>query len=156
MSRRTERISRLIQQVVGQIILERISDPRIDPARVSVTRVEVSGELTTAKVFCSVLGTEPEQRTALRGLQHAAGRIQALLNERVALRFTPVLTFVADRQFKQSLTTLTLIQQAMDEIRQQEQARLEGQTPPADQTQEPPKAESPENPADEESQDQGT
>lgn len=120
MSRRTERLARLIQQVVGQIILERISDPRIDPARVSVTRVEVAPDLTSAKVFCSVLGREGEQRSALRGLQHAAGRIQGLLAERVVLRFTPVLRFVMDKQFKQSLTTLTLIQQAMEEIRQQE------------------------------------
>jgi ribosome-binding factor A len=129
MSRRIERIDRLIQQVVGQIILERINDPRVDPARVSVTRVEVAPDLTTAKVFCSVLGTDAQQRTAIRALQHAAGRIQALVHERVQLRFTPVLTFVADRQFKQSLTTLTLIQQAMDEIRQQEQAN--GPQPPA-------------------------
>ena len=130
MSRRTERVARLIQQVVGQIILERISDPRVDPARVSVTRVEVASDLTSAKVFCSVLGKESEQRTALRALQHAAGRIQALLNERVALRFTPVLRFVADKQFKQSLTTLALIQQAMQEIHEQEESQGLSGPPP--------------------------
>ncbi len=123
MSRRTERVAHLIQQVVAQIILERISDPRINPARVSVTRVEVAPDLTSAKVFCSVIGTESEQRTALRALQHAAGRIQGLLHDRTELRFTPVLSFIADKQFKQSLTTLALIQQAMEEIRQQEQEK---------------------------------
>jgi ribosome-binding factor A len=129
MSRRTERVARLIQQVVGQIILERISDPRVDPARVSVTRVEMASDLTNAKVFCSVLGKESEQRTALRALQHAAGRIQALLHERVALRFTPILRFVEDKQFKQSLTTLALIQQAMQEIHEQEEAQGNSEPP---------------------------
>jgi ribosome-binding factor A len=151
MSRRTERVARLIQQVVGQIILERINDPRVDPARVSVTRVEVAPDLTSAKVFCSVLGSDAEQRTALRALQHAAGRIQALLHERVQLRFTPVLRFVEDRQFKQSLTTLTLIQQAMDESRQQDEIRQQEQTPAGPQ---PPAREAGEEPEDPEAVDE--
>jgi ribosome-binding factor A len=152
MSRRTERVARLLQQVVGQIILERINDPRVEPARVSVTRVEVAPDLTSAKVFCSVLGSDAEQRTALRALQHAAGRIQGLLHERVQLRFTPVLRFVADRQFKQSLTTLALIQRAMDEIRQQEQSQ-DGPQPPAQDLQQKPQDEKA---ADEESSEDQT
>ena len=118
-------MGRLVQQTVGQIILERLSDPRLDPAKVSVTRVEVADDMTRAKVFCSVLGSDAEQRTALRALQSAAGRIQALMMRQVHLRFTPVLQFVPDVQFKKSLTTLTLIQRAMDEIRQQEAEQAE-------------------------------
>lgn len=121
MSRRTERVARLVQQTIGEIILRRISDPRIDPARVSVTRVEVSEDTARAKVFCSTIGTEAEQRTALRALQHAAGRIQEMMAKQITLRNMPVLQFVADEQFKKTLTTLALIQGAMDEIRQQEQ-----------------------------------
>ena len=120
MTRRTDRVGRLVQQTVGRIILKRLSDPRIDPATVSVTRVEVAEDMTRAKVYCSVLGTDSQQRTVLRALQSAAGRIQALMARQVHLRFTPVLQFVPDVQFKKSLTTLSLIQQAMDEIRQQE------------------------------------
>lgn len=123
MKRRTERVARLIQEVVGNIILARISDPRVDPARLSVTRVEVTEDLTRAKVYCSVMGTEAEQRNAIRALGHAAGRIQDLMMQQISLRNTPVLDFVNDVQFKKSLTTLALIQQAMDEIRQQEEAR---------------------------------
>ncbi|NQU75610.1 MAG: 30S ribosome-binding factor RbfA [Planctomycetes bacterium] len=122
MSRRTERIGRLIQQTVGEIILERISDPRIDPARVSVTRVEVVEDLNRAKVYCSVLGSQSQQRTAMRALQHAAGHIQELMMRQIRLRFTPILEFVADERFKKSLATLAAIQQAMEELRQQEQA----------------------------------
>lgn len=123
MSRRTERVGRLIQQTVGEIVLRRISDPRIDPARVSITRVEVTEDMTRAKVYCSTMGTEVEQRNALRGLQHAAGRIQAMMMQEISLRNTPVLHFVADERFKKTLTTLALIQSAMEEIRQDEEAR---------------------------------
>ena len=125
MSRRTERVARLIQQTIGEIVLRRISDPRIDPARVSVTRVEVVEDMTRAKVYCSTMGTEAEQRNALRALQHAAGRIQAMMMEKISLRNTPVLQFVADERFKKTLTTLALIQSAMEEIRQEEEARGE-------------------------------
>ena len=120
MSRRTERIARLIQQTVGRIILERINDPRINPAKVSVTRVEVADDMNRAKIYCSVIGSDSQQRTALRGLQHAAGRIQELMAGQVRLRFTPILEFVLDVQFKKSLNTLAMIQQAMEELRQQE------------------------------------
>ena len=134
MGRRTDRIGRLIQQTVGQIILERLSDPRIDPATVSVTRVEVADDLASAKVYCSVIGEPAQERTALRALQHAAGRIQELMMRQITLRSTPVLQFVADEQFKKSLTTLALIQEAMEEIRQAEQASDERADEQADET----------------------
>jgi len=121
MSRRTERVARLVQQTIGEIILSRISDPRIDPAKVSVTRVEVSDDTTRAKVYCSAMGTDAEQRNAIRALQHAAGRIQEMMMQQITLRNTPVLRFVHDERFKKTLTTLALIQGAMDEIRRQEQ-----------------------------------
>ena len=118
-----ERVSRLIQQVVAEIILERLNDPRIDPARVSVTRVEVAEDFTRAKVFFSVMGsTEAEDRNVERALRHAGGRIQELMMNEISLRFTPILEFVLDVQFKKSLTTLTLISQAMRELHEREQA----------------------------------
>jgi len=131
MRRRAERVSSLIRDVVGELLLSKISDPRVDPARVSVTHVEVAEDLTVAKVFISVTGdprrTESEnakeQTLAVRALQHAAGRIQELMMRQISLRFTPRLEFVEDEKFKKTLKTYQIIQQAMDEIRQKEQAK---------------------------------
>ncbi len=123
MSRKTDRASRALQQAIGSAILERLSDPRIDPAKVSVTRVEVADDMTRAKVFFSAIGDAAEQRTVQRALQSAAGRIQTLMMERVRMRATPVLRFLPDTQFKKSLTTLALIQQAMEELEQDERGR---------------------------------
>jgi len=116
MSRRTERIGSLIRTAVGEILLTRLSDPRLDPAKVSVTRVEVPEDLLTAKVNVSILGTEAYQRTAMRALQHAAGHVQEMLADRLTLRHTPVLSFHLDSGFKKTLETLEIIQKAMDEI----------------------------------------
>jgi ribosome-binding factor A len=131
MSRRTQRVGNLVRQTLGEILLSKLSDPRIDPARTSITRVEVPEDLLTAKVFVSVLGTEGQQSRTVRALQHAAGHLQELLRDRVALRHTPVLSFQLDTQFKKTLETLGIIQQAMDEIHEKEQARQgEGQADP--------------------------
>jgi ribosome-binding factor A len=117
MSRRSERVANVIRNTVGQLLLTKLSDPRIDPALVSVTRVVVPEDLLTAKVYVSVVGTESQQRTALRALRHAAGRIQELMMQQIQLRYTPVLDFALDEQFKKTLQTYLLIDQAMAEIR---------------------------------------
>lgn len=122
MSRRIERINSLIRETIGQVLLSKLSDPRIDPARTTVTRVEVPEDLLTARVYVSIIGTEPEQRTVLRALQHAAGRIQAEMMQRVRLRHTPVLDFVLDTKYKKTIETLKIIEQVADEIRRKDEA----------------------------------
>jgi len=137
MSRRTERINNLIRNVIGELLLAKMSDPRIDPARVSITRVEASEDLTSAKVFVSVIGTEAQQRNTLRALRHAAGRLQDLMMRQIELRYTPVLDFILDVNFKKTLKTLQLIQQAMAEIDRKKQAEKGGATPQADAEEDP-------------------
>jgi len=122
MSRRIERVNSLIRETIGQVLLSKLSDPRIDPVRTTVTRVEVPEDLLTARVYVSIIGTEPEQRTVLRALQHAAGRIQAEMMQRVRLRHTPVLDFVLDTKYKKTIETLKIIEQVADEIRRKDEA----------------------------------
>jgi len=123
MNRRTERVGNLIRNILGQLLLTKLSDPRIDPAKTSITRVEVPEDLLTARVFVSVIGTDAEQRRALNGLHHAAGHLQELMGRQLELRNTPILEFALDVKFKKTLQTLDLIRQAMDDIRRKEEAR---------------------------------
>jgi ribosome-binding factor A len=123
MTRRTQRIESLIRKTIGTLLISKMSDPRIDPARTSITRVEVPADLLTAKVFISVMGTEAEQRTTLRALQHASGHVQQLMMREIELRNTPILTFELDVQFKKTVETLAVIQQAMEELRRKEELR---------------------------------
>ena len=123
MSRRTERVGNLIRSTIGELLLSKISDPRIDPARTSITRVVVSEDLLAAKVYVSVLGTEHQQRTTIRALAHAAGHIQELMMRKIQLRNTPILSFEPDTRFKKTLETYSVIQKAMDEIKQKEQLK---------------------------------
>ena len=123
MSRRTKRLSSLIRSVVGELLVGRLSDPRIDPVRTSITQVEVPEDLLTAKVYVSVMGTEAQQRNTIRALCSAAGRIQEMMIERIKLRHTPVLEFMLDTKYKKTLETLQRIQSAMDEIHQKEEEK---------------------------------
>ena len=120
MTRRTERIGSLIRSTLGELLLAKLSDPRVDPAKTSVTRVEIQEDLLAAKVYVSVMGTEGEQRRTIRALAHAAGHVQELLARKIRLRHTPILEFVLDTDFKKTLKTYELIQQAMAEIREKQ------------------------------------
>ena len=102
-------------------MLTKLSDPRLDPARTTITNVTVSEDLASAKVYVSVIGSQADQRKALAALKHAAGHLQELMMQKVSLRQTPVLNFILDTDFKKALETLEIIDQAMAEIRSREQ-----------------------------------
>jgi len=123
MSHKTKRLSSLIRSTLGQALLTRMSDPRFDPVRTSITRVEVSGDLRTATVYVSVSGDEKLERLTVAALKHAAGYLQDQLMERVRLRHTPVLTFEIDTAFKKTQETLDILSEVGREIREKEEAR---------------------------------
>ncbi len=115
-SRRQEKVARIIKEGVCDAILHHLSDPRIQ-GFVSVTRVEVSPDLRNAYVFLSIFGAEEKaQALTFVAIQHARRRIQSLLAPRIQSKFCPVLHFEMDEQFKKTLETMRLIDQAMSEI----------------------------------------
>ena len=95
------------------MLVAELSDPRIGFA--TLTRVEVSSDLRSAHVFVSILGTEAEQRTALRGLQSARKRIRGTLGERLALRRVPEVSFHLDPGVKRSIRMASLLSALAEE-----------------------------------------
>lgn len=93
--KRTDRINALLQRVLAQLISEELRDPRIPFA--TVTSVEVTGDLRTARVHVSFLGDEEAGREAMRALDGAKPYLRHELGERTDLRAIPTLTFVEDR-----------------------------------------------------------
>ena len=109
-SRRAQKAAEAIREVVGMAILADLNDPRV--CDVTVTYVEVSGDLRHAKVHVSVMGDETKQNLSLRGLQSAAGFLQAKVAARVDLRYTPRLQFILDQGVKRSIE----ISRILDEV----------------------------------------
>lgn len=110
-SHRSLRIAEAIREVVSSAILFEVSDPRV--RAVTVLRAEVSGDLRNATVYVSIMGSEQEQQVALKGLQHAAGFLQARVAARLQTRFTPVLTFKRDDSVKKSIAMSRLIDETL-------------------------------------------
>ena len=82
---------------------------------VTVTYVEVSGDLRHAKVHVSVMGTETKQELSVRGLQNAAGFLQSKIANRVEMRYTPKLSFVLDQGVKRSIEISRILKQVLPE-----------------------------------------
>lgn len=87
-------------QLALSSILRSIKDPRVNQGMISVTHVEVAGDLRTAKVWLSVYGLTDEKQF-LKGLKSASGWIRRELSAAVALRQTPQLTFLLDHSIEQ-------------------------------------------------------
>lgn len=94
--RRTKlrRTDEMLREAVAELILTRVSDPRI--GFVSVTGVKISPELDTARVFVTILGDVAARESSMKGLKSAAPYLQAELNKRVKLRRMPRLRFLYD------------------------------------------------------------
>ena len=132
---RTERVASVIQRVVGDALTHRLSDPRLSPLT-SVTRVEVSGDLQFAKVRVSVMGSEPEQRKTMAGLNSALRFVQSLVARELQTRVCPRLSFHLDPSIKGALETNRLIDESMAELRCRQPAEEDGEpeeTPEAEE-----------------------
>lgn len=93
-SRRSERVSALLQQAIAGLLIRGIKDPRV--SGVTITGVDVSPDLRHAAVFYRVLGEAGDARRAQDGLEHAAGYIQGVVGRELRLRYTPELRFEFD------------------------------------------------------------
>ena len=97
-SRRLLKAAQAIREVVSMAILTELRDPRVK--YVTVTKVEVLPDMKQAKVYVTIMGEETQQRLSLRGLQNAAGFLQAKIAERIDTRYTPRLEFLLDEGAK--------------------------------------------------------
>ena len=116
MSRRQEKVIRVIKETVSDIISNRLSDPRITGI-ISVTKVDVSPDLRNADVYLSIMATKDDaaSRRAFEAVSHAAKHIQALLGKKMTSKFCPRLHFKDDKHFKETLETLAAISRAAKE-----------------------------------------
>jgi len=97
MYKRSDRVGDMIRQVVGEMLLRDLSDPRL--SSVTLTGVKVTEDLKQATVFFSAMGEPSQEDAALHGLQSASGYIKKRLGRELRLRFVPDLLFKVDRSF---------------------------------------------------------
>ena len=91
---RIEKLQELIKQEMSKMLLKELKDPRI--GFVTVTDVEMTGDLREAKIYVSIMGGEEQVKSSLEGLQSALGFIRREIGHRIRLRFTPEISFALD------------------------------------------------------------
>jgi ribosome-binding factor A len=111
MSRRTRQLGEFVKEEVMEIVRREVNDPRI--GFMSITRVDVSDDLRSARIFVSVFGTDEEREETMKALRSAAGYIRRLLKPRMHTRQIPELDFRDDRSMEHAAS----IARTLNEVR---------------------------------------
>ena len=100
MSLKQERMSERLHQILSQLLLTEIADPRLQD--ITVTEVTLDPELMVAKVYVSAMGDENRESEVMTGLRRAGGYLRREVGKRIRLRHTPELHFKWDSTLAQA------------------------------------------------------
>ncbi len=114
MSRRMERLNDLIRDELSDLILREVRDPRLG-GLISITRVETAPDLSTARVFVSIMAEPDEQAEAMKALNAAASFFHRELKHRIDIRRVPFLIFRHDTSIEKGAEMLSMINQVEHE-----------------------------------------
>lgn len=108
-TKRTKRLNSLLKEVLTEVIRENVRNPNVSTL-FTITGVDITKDLTLAKVYISVIGTDEERKLTLEALQSAAGFISVLASKKVTMRHFPTLTFKLDTSVDQHMRIDSLLQ----------------------------------------------
>ncbi|MBI2204137.1 MAG: 30S ribosome-binding factor RbfA [Candidatus Rokubacteria bacterium] len=105
--KRLDRVNQLIKEEISLLLQRELKDPRL--GFVSVTEVETSKDLRSAKVFVSVLGGDEQWKASMAALVSARGFVRHWLRQHLDLRVTPDLEFRPDRSMEHAARIQALL-----------------------------------------------
>jgi ribosome-binding factor A len=114
-SRRPEQVAETLRQVITDALAREVRDPRV--GFVTVTSVQVTNELSHARVLVAVPGEDADKERALEGLRSAAGFLRSRAARALTTRTVPELHF----EFDKGLEHAVRINQLLNAIRQEDQ-----------------------------------
>jgi ribosome-binding factor A len=92
--KRSDRVADLVRKEISEMLVKTIKDPRI--GFITITRVAVTEDCRSARVYYSVVGTVAERERSMEGLNSAKGYIRRELGHRMRLKHTPEIVFQFD------------------------------------------------------------
>ena len=110
-SQRARRVGDEIQRDLAELLRTEVKDPRVGP--VTITAVEVSADLSHAKIFVTHLAGREHADTAVTALQHTAGFLRSALARRLRLYTVPQLHFAYDDSIENGMKLSQLIDDAV-------------------------------------------
>jgi ribosome-binding factor A len=102
------RIDEVMRKVISSAIASDLEDPRI--GFVTVTHVQTSPDLRSARVFVSVLGDDADREETLAALRSSHGKLQAAIAREVRIKHTPTLKFSYDDSLERGVRLTRLLE----------------------------------------------
>ena len=118
-TRRIARLNDAFREEISDLLLRQVKDPRLT-GFITITRVETSADLSHARVYVSVMGSEEDRNEAMRGLEAAASFLRREIGHRVSLRRAPELRFHRDDSIEQGARVLDLLDEVAEPTTDQE------------------------------------
>jgi ribosome-binding factor A len=125
-TRRSERLAGEIRDEIARMVASELKDPRL--GFVTVTRVELTGDLRYARVYVGALG-EDAGGESLAVLRRAAGFVRREIGRRLRVRFSPEIDFRYDRGLEATDRVARALAEAEAETRQRTPSEGEGDEP---------------------------
>jgi ribosome-binding factor A len=104
---RARRLAAEIQRELTELLRRDVKDERI--GNVTITAVDVTADLRSAKVYYLIFGKEGTDPAVQRGLTSAAGFLRNALSKSLMIRYTPMLTFELDTSIEHGVRLTQLI-----------------------------------------------
>jgi len=112
---RTQRVGGQIQRELAQIIQQELRDPRL--GLLTISAVEMSKDMTHAKVFVTVMNPDQDVTETLKVLKNASGFLRRALGKRIVLRVLPELHFAYDSSLDEGMRVDALLKSVAAETK---------------------------------------
>ena len=113
--RRVAKVAALIRREMSQLLINGIRDERVQLGMVTITEVEVSGDLQHCKIFVSIFGEENEKNVVMSGLNAASGFLRGEVGRNLQLRRAPEIIFELDKGIAKGASVLNLLERLENE-----------------------------------------
>ncbi len=127
-NKRLARLNEQMKREISEILRRDVRDPRV--GTVTVTRVDVSGDLWLAKVFVRCTGSDEERAESMAGLEAAAPFVRRTLGSALHIRRVPEVRFVEDRALDHAMRIEEILKDVT--VEPESPPEGEGQAPEAD------------------------
>lgn len=100
MSIKQERMAERIQQVLSELLMREVSDPRLQS--ITITEVKVDPEIMFARIYVNALGDEDRRGEVMSGLDRANGFLRREVSKRIRMRTAPEFRFIWDETLERA------------------------------------------------------
>lgn len=117
-SRRLDRLNSLLKEVISDVINKEVRNPHL-PKLITITKVDITSDLSHAKVYFSVIGNQEQKKKALSVLESSSSFIRVQASHQVSMRHFPDLHFILD----ESVETQIHMEELIAKIQKERESR---------------------------------